>query len=474
MSEEPFMSPGEFGASLKGFLENVAAQAPPEESSFRTRLKAHFGADLATLPILEESLELAERPNLQAALDSFLAVDGRSAELLGIMSPYRSLGLNLSSLFAPTRTGLTGGPPPSQGPVQFINVQLEGDKVLACVQLGLYLIRDGEEPLAALVSGVREIGIGHTITVEVMALSRDTAERFLAELRNSMRKHSVHRGRVLSLSYDRFGEGLRLSFARPPVVERDQIVLPEGVLARVERQTLRFSRHRDALRAAGRHLKRGVLLYGTPGTGKTLTALYLIGQMRDRTVIMVTGLDPGTIAKACARARLLEPSTILLEDADVVAEERTRRELGCSPLLFELLNQVDAIPDDLDILILLTTNRPDVLEPALASRPGRIDLAIELPLPDAACRRHLFEFYARGLSLHISDLGRLVERTEGVSPAFVRELLRKAALIAADEGGELVIEDRHMEEVLHELLLQGGKLTRTLLGVHAEAPAIRS
>jgi ATP-dependent 26S proteasome regulatory subunit len=123
-------------------------------------------------------------------------------------------------------------------------------------------------------------------------------------------------------------------------------------------------------------------------------------------------------------------------------------------------------------LFLLTTNRPDILEPALASRPGRIDQAFEIPLPDKACRRRLFELYGQGLTLQVAEWERLLDRTKGASPAFTRELMRKAALFAADEGPEMVIADRHLDEALHELVVQGGDLTQSLLGFRsARAPA---
>jgi len=70
----------------------------------------------------------------------------------------------------------------------------------------------------------------------------------------------------------------------PPAaaITRDQIILPEGLLDRIERQTIQFGKHSARLLAMGRHLKRGLLLHGAPGTGKTLTAMYLAGQMPDR------------------------------------------------------------------------------------------------------------------------------------------------------------------------------------------------
>src|SRR3989449_6656232 len=149
----------------------------------------------------------------------------------------------------------------------------------------------------------------------------------------------------------------------------------------------------------------------------------------------MTGAVIVTIEISCSLSRLLDPSTVILEDVDLIGTERQRQTVDANALLFELLNQMDGLSDDADILFILTTNRPDVLEPALAARPGRIDQAIEIPLPDADCRRRLFDLYARGLRLEGVDLDRIVERTRGISAAFVRELLRKAALFAAQENG---------------------------------------
>ncbi|HVM34080.1 MAG TPA: 26S protease regulatory subunit, partial [Actinomycetota bacterium] len=67
----------------------------------------------------------------------------------------------------------------------------------------------------------------------------------------------------------------------------------------------------------------------------------------------------------------------------------------------------------------------------------------------------------------IKDLEAVVKRTEGTSAAFIRELLRKAALYAAEEGNGMVVHDAHVSEAMHELLVHGGELTKRLLGVQA-------
>ena len=127
---------------------------------------------------------------------------------------------------------------------------------------------------------------------------------------------------------------------------------------------------------------------------------------------------------------------------------------------------MDGLADDSDLLFVPTTNRPDILEPALAARPGRIDQAIEVPPPDADCRRRLFALYGRGLPTDGIDWERLVQRTAGASGAFIRELLRKAAVFAAEDAadGELLVRHSHFEEVIAELVVAGGALTHSLLG----------
>lgn len=464
MSEEQSLSVKDFGASFKGFLEQVASQAPTEEPAFLRYLRSHFGADPTKLPIINQQFDKSEHPNLQVAMDAYLSETEHSAELLGAIGTHEYMGITLSQLVAPISGGLIGGGQPSPGPVQYINIPLEEDSVLACVQSGLYLIRNGHKRLAVLVRGPSEMGFPQKLSVEVMAAERSEAEAFLAQLRTSMRKRNVYRGHVVSLG-ENDRRGIEVNFHKLPQISPANIILPEGLLARIERQTVGFSRVSEKLKAAGRHLKRGMLLYGPPGTGKTLTAMYLASQMPERTVILLTGQGVGLIEQSCTLARILQPATLILEDVDLIAEERTRQTKGCNALLFELLNQMDGLADDADILFLLTTNRPEILEPALASRPGRVDQAVEIPLPDFNCRQRLLELYSQGLSVRLKNTERFIQQTEGVSAAFVRELMRKAALFAADEGDEIVIEDRHIEEALHDLVVEGGELTKSLLGV---------
>lgn len=441
-----------------------ANRTAPKETTFEKRLRFHFGSDPATLPIVAESFGKHEQPNLNLAILDYLDRPGRSAEVVGVAGQGRFMGRSLSGLLSASE-GFGGAP--GEGPVEYINIPLDGGRMLACIERGLYLIAGGGQALAAYIRGAEEPGASASIKLEVMAADRAAAERFLAEIRDGAKARSVYRGRAISLEEKGYND-LTIKFHDLPRIDRAAIVLPAGLLDLIERQTIHFGARSARLRAAGLHLKRGLLLHGHPGTGKTLTALYLAGAMSDRTVLILTGRGLNMVARTCEMARMLQPSIVILEDVDLIAEDRVKGRPGMgNPLLFELLNEMDGLADDSDILFLLTTNRPDLLEPALASRPGRVDQAIEVPLPDDDCRRRLLELYGRGLTLRVEDLPRIIARTEGASAAFIRELVRKAALLASDDGPDIVVEDRHLAESLHELVVRGGDLTKNLLGFRA-------
>jgi ATP-dependent 26S proteasome regulatory subunit len=305
------------------------------------------------------------------------------------------------------------------------------------------------------------------VTVEVVAASTEVAARTTTELRDLALEHNVFRGQVVSFGRTMFDDResvLRLH-ARTRL-DPEQLILPQTTFDDVRRQVVGVARNRQRLRSSGQHLKRGLLLYGPPGVGKTHTVRYLIGELTDTTVVELTGDTLGAIKEACSIARTLQPAMIVVEDVDLIAEEREMYG-GPSPVLFELLNEMDGLAEDTDVVFLLTTNRADILEPALAARPGRVDQAVALEVPDADARRRLFALYRGELDVDESNLDSVVERTEGVTASFLKELLRRAALIAAEANGggpRLAVSAAQLDEALDELLDTRNAMTRTLLG----------
>jgi hypothetical protein len=448
------LSPSEFGAAFQAFMEVMAAAAGG--GRLLDRLRKHLGADPTRLPVVTEEFPLFDYANVQVAVDELFAWPGYDVELVGVAAPNKRMtAIELSDL-------LSGHMSLSEGPVDYVNVHLAGERVLRCVRFGLYLVTSAEGRLAVFIAGTAEHTPMPMVRVEVMSTPDELGPLFLRELGQAMLRHDVYRGQIFSLE----PHAVFQSFEN---VAREDVVLPPGVLERVERQTIGFARHAAQLAAARRSLKRGLLLYGPPGTGKTHTVRYLSSQMPGRTVILLTGKGMHLIDTVARMARRLAPAMVVIEDVDLIAEERTMPGArGAGPLLFQLLNEMDGLREDSDLIFVLTTNRPDLLEPALAARPGRIDLAIEFPLPDETGRRQLFALYTRGLELEEVDPEEVVRQTEGASPAYIKELVRRAALLAAEAGSQSV-RGADMHGALEELQ-SSGELGRRLLGFQSAGP----
>ncbi len=467
-------SPEDFGEVFQAFLEYMNQWASEEEAKdlVSTRVREFMGGDLWNTHVVSEGYPDRDLPNVHLALERFLAAPGRSATLLGFAVEHGYLGdFSLSALAANNSRRPLFGSGLMVGPVSYRNVNVGNGAHLQCIQWGLSLVQDGDARLIILIKGasgsVFRMRAG--VVLEVMARTKAQAERLLDEIRGLVNAHNIYRGQLISIAEGEFGEDTRVTFAEIPTITRDEIVLPSELLARIERNTLGFARQVERLRAAKRHIRRGVLFHGPPGTGKTLTAMYLADQFKnERTVIMLNAQSLGLVHEAVTLARALTPAMVVMEDVDLVAEDReSQPAIGSLVVLHDLLNEMDGLGTDADILFLLTTNRPEVLEAALTSRPGRIDQAFEFSLPDYDARRRLFALYSQGLNVQFENPDHIYRRTAGASPAFIREALRKAALFASEEtaGPALpTVTDRHIEEAISELVDVGGDLTKSLLG----------
>jgi len=475
-----------FGELFQAFMERMTrASLAAQRSALRDRLDRHLGADSAALPVVSDGFPAYDHVNVQVALSAYLAEDGRRHELLGLTGQQR----HFESLSDLIQSGHHAGV--QFGSVDLVNLPVGPDETLACVQFGLFLVDDRGVPVVALLRGPTEFGHQQAVTLELLSPDQERATALLAEVRRLMVERNVFRRQVISIGEPHLGHvGVGpVVFHRRPELVREQLVLPEEALELVERQVLGIARHRERLRASGQHVKRGLLLYGPPGNGKTLTVRYVVSQALDHTVMLLTGGSLHLLRPACALARMLKPAVVVLEDVDLVAEERGMAGHMSNPVLFDLLNEMDGMEEDADVAFILTTNRAGILEPALAGRPGRVDLAVGIGVPGQDARRRLLALYAGGLDLRAEDLDTVVARTEGVSAAFIKELVRKAAVLAAQGqaplpapgrapgrapgtgataagagAAPLTVTDEHLQGALDELLDETGALTRVLLG----------
>jgi hypothetical protein len=452
----------------------VAQARADEQPTFASLVTDHLGITTHDLPLIEERWAPYEHVNVQAALDAWLAEPGRRVDVVG-MTNYRHRGpFGLGDLIRPDISEFGHGPRPGNLSRVGLPVGPDGEK-LQCLRAAVLLVTEGEDGrIALLYRGSDRESDMYGVTVEAIASRPGLAEQATERLRELADEHNVFRGQVLSFGQDMFGErGSVLRFHRRRPMAKSDLILPEATFADLRRQVIGVALNRDRLRASGQHLKRGLLLHGPPGVGKTHTVRYLIGELDDTTVVELTGDTLPAIKEACSIARSLQPAMIVVEDVDLIAEQRDRYG-GETPLLFTLLNEMDGLAEDADVVFLLTTNRADLLEPALAARPGRVDQAVHIDLPDREARVRLVRLYCRGLALDTSRLDDVLDRTEGVTASFLKELLRRSAVIAGDRDQHdgstdaLSVTADDLDEALADLLDTRNQMTRAVLGFRTD------
>jgi hypothetical protein len=340
-------------------------------------------------------------------------------DVIGLQSDIGNYGgLSLPGLVTGTWHG------PGESARQYVAVDIGEREPLRCLRAGIVLTRFDDEPVAVM-SYLAERGMPELV-VEVVGRDDAHVQRFVERLRALMDERNVMRGKVMSFSFGRYGE-FGMTFTAVEPVAREQVIIPDRDLDAIDQHAIGISAHRAELVAAGQHVKRGLLLYGPPGTGKTHTVSYLLSRMRDRTTVILSGAAVGAVGQAGTIARALQPATIVIEDVDLIGMDRSLPGGDHNSMLFQLLNEMDGLSGDADVLFVLTTNRVDMLEPALAARPGRIDQAVEIALPDAAARRRLLDLYLPDeIAADVAE--RVVARTAGVAAAFIKELARRTTL----------------------------------------------
>jgi ATP-dependent Clp protease adapter protein ClpS len=402
------------------------------------------------------------RADVQVAVDRLFSAS--PVRFFGIHERHRYETLTISALT------MDDDDAPAIAPAQYHEVDVGESAPVKCLVNGLWLCETDGLRYAVVLSAHREYrheaGIRIEIAVPAGADESEFVQRCFSELESAVSAARSYRGKILSLDGDADyrGRSKGIMVHKLPSVQREDVVLPDATLKLLDRNVLNFVGSRAHLRRLGQSTRKGILLYGPPGTGKTHTIRYLASNLPGHTTLIITAAQVALLAQYMNLARLLQPTMVVIEDVDLIARDRNRMGPCEEPLLNELLNQMDGLKEDADILFILTTNRPEELESALASRPGRIDQAIEVPLPDDIGRQKLVQLYGKGLPLGDAIVDAAAQRTKGVSAAFIKELMRRIAQASIARDGGASVESADISEALDDMLFAGGKLNVKLLG----------
>jgi proteasome regulatory subunit len=197
---------------------------------------------------------------------------------------------------------------------------------------------------------------------------------------------------------------------------------------------------------------KGILLFGSPGTGKTLIAKAVAHQAR-ATFIRMSGSElvhkyigegAQLVRELFSLAREKAPSIVFIDEIDAVGSTRTNDGTSGSAevqrTLMQLLAEMDGFDTRGDVRIMAATNRVDMLDPALL-RPGRFDRVIEIPLPDAVARKEILKIHSGKMHLLDVSLDRIVEMTEKTTGAELQAVCREAGMMAVRREADGVSQE---------------------------------
>ena len=438
-----------------------------------TLIQSHFDpTPVEDLTITERQFPLRVRADLQRAVDQVFRGEVAVSFFCGVRKTHAFEGISFSELLVRDRHN-----PAQSVPPLYEEIHVGEEHPVRCLKNGLWLLEADGTRFAVFLEQSTQFHRVQGLRVQV-ATPNDpqgfrVSQDFLKRLEEAVQRAESYRGKILSLEAgERYsGQSSGIQVHRLAPVDRDQVILPSSTLDLLERNVVRFVGLRSRLSGLGLATKKGLLFYGPPGTGKTHTIHYLAGALEGHTTLLITAEQVGLLDEYMALARLLQPSIVVIEDVDLIARDRTTMGGPCEEVMLnKLLNEMDGLRPDSEILFILTTNRPESLEAALASRPGRVDQAIEFPLPDEEGRTKLVRLYARGVEVPEEVVRATVKRTEGVSASFIKELMRRTAQFHLERGGSGRIELEDVASALDELLFSGGTLNRKLLGGRADGP----
>ncbi|CAH9138645.1 unnamed protein product [Cuscuta epithymum] len=242
-------------------------------------------------------------------------------------------------------------------------------------------------------------------------------------------------------------------------------------------EIVEFLRNPDRFRRLGARPPRGVLLVGLPGTGKTLLAKAVAGEANvpfiscsgSEFVEMYVGVGASRVRALFDGAKLVAPSIIFIDEIDAVAKSRDGKFGGSNDeretTLNQLLIEMDGFDSNSAVIVLGSTNRSDVLDPALR-RPGRFDRVVMVEAPDRTGREAILKVHVSKKELPLGqdvDLGNIASMTTGFTGADLANLVNEAALLAGRKT-KLVVEKLDFTQAVERSIAGIEKKTSKLQG----------
>lgn len=288
------------------------------------------------------------------------------------------------------------------------------------------------------IDGVLSMGVGmkndqicFRLSATIKRRHQSELDQIVSEVKTYLQQHSIYLGKALKVSFAG-PEGRReipeITFLDVSSASLDNLVFNQFVERQVRTSLLAPLEKRHLLPALGIPFKRGVLLAGSYGVGKTELAHAAAKTANEHGIAFIMCGDPSWFSETVSFAKQYAPAVVFCEDIDRVTSGDRNRALD------QILNTVDGIEaKSTDVMIVLTTNEVEEIHEAMI-RPGRIDAVIVIEKPNAESVVRLLRLYGRGLIGPNEDLDEIGAMLDGQIPAVIREVVEGSKLGALARG----------------------------------------
>jgi cell division protease FtsH len=299
----------------------------------------------------------------------------------------------------------------------FIDVQTDYQKNENLLQDGQMLLRKGELRLIVTVSCAGPMG--NSVLVEGDKTIEKVVKDFTEKIIKYADEHNFYRGKRIE-----FSGMLALLDVEPRLWE--SIVLDEEIKAEICANTVDFLRKCPQLEKYGIPPRRGIVLAGEPGTGKTIVCRALMSQAENISCITANAYlltEPFYISQLYELAADLSPCIVFIEDVDFIGQDRYTHGFHVGAPLLALLNEMDGIEKQKQIVTVATTNGLETLDKALCERPSRFDRVIKLNRPTVNERAQMVGRLCGRIPLAEEIQDYISRRTDGFTPAQLQEVV---------------------------------------------------
>jgi cell division protease FtsH len=299
----------------------------------------------------------------------------------------------------------------------FIDVQTDYQKNENLLQDGQMLLKKGELRLIVTVSCTG--AMSNSVLVEGNKADEQSVKDFTEAIEKYAAEHNFYRGKRIEFS------GI-LALLDVEAMLWDSIVLDEEIKDEIRANTVDFLRKCPQLEKYGIPTRRGIVLAGEPGTGKTIICRALMSQAENISCITANAYlltEPFYISQLYELAADLSPCIVFIEDVDFIGQDRFMHGFHVGAPLLALLNEMDGIEKQKQIVTVATTNGLETLDKALCERPSRFDRVIKLNRPTGVERSQIVGSLCARIPLAEEIQNYIARRTDGFTPAQLQEVV---------------------------------------------------